>query len=306
SYRTVVLYSTVLHGYGTVQYYQEEILRRARGRTGECGRRNRPVRASPPGDHPGGHRGVPAARIPRRDHGRGRRPRIGVQADPLQALPRQAAVVRRGHPGHDSPGRRRAVRRGRRHAGRRAGRAQGTARPGGWPAARLAAARFSAAAPARDRRGRPLPRGWQGLVRPRLRPCLGGPGRGTAAPRRPRPAARPERPDTGRLPVRWPRHVPADEPGHVQRDGRSPARRRARPHRRLGRGRVPRRLRVRTTVTCSSWTWDDALGGTLAGRERPVRVCSPARIGYSSETRVILVGGARRVPMGIMRTWLSW
>src|SRR5262249_56295977 len=75
SYRTVVLYSTVLHGYGTVQYYQEEILRRARGRTGECGRRNRPVRASPPGDHPGGHRGVPAARIPRRDHGRGRRPR---------------------------------------------------------------------------------------------------------------------------------------------------------------------------------------------------------------------------------------
>src|SRR5215813_5683102 len=33
-------------------------------------------------------------------------------------------------------------------------------------------------------------------------------------------------------------------------------------------------------------------------REPPVRVCSPARIGYSSETRVILVGGVHLVPEG--------
>jgi len=33
------------------------------------------------------------------------------------------------------------------------------------------------------------------------------------------------------------------------------------------------------------------LGSTASTRELPVRVCSSARIGYSSETRVILVGG---------------
>src|SRR5262249_40294609 len=79
----------------------------------------------------------------------------------------------------------------------------------------------------------------KGRVGPRLRRRFVGRGRGTAAPRGPWPAARPQRPDAGRLPVRWPRHVPPDEPGHVQRDGRSPARRRARPHRRFGRRRVP-------------------------------------------------------------------
>src|SRR5689334_6977248 len=75
---------------------------RTRGASGECHRRLRPVRpvrpVRPPaaGDHPGGHRGVPPARLRRCDHRRGRRTRVSLQADPLQALRRQAAAVRRG------------------------------------------------------------------------------------------------------------------------------------------------------------------------------------------------------------------
>ena len=165
-----------------------------------------------------GHRGVPPARLRRRQHGRGRGPRRGLQADRLQAVRGQAAPVRRDHPRHHRPAGRGPRRHLRGHPRRGHRRAAGPPRPRSTLPRQPHPARGAAAATPRHRRGRPVPRPLRGLVRARLRAGADrAAGRGDDAAGRPRAAARARRPDAGRLPVRRAGHVQADEPGHVRR-----------------------------------------------------------------------------------------